>query len=489
MALEVDPTNKVASATADPQARDAALVHAADFFDRGDFRESLATRVIHMTESQAGSSRDAIQTYLDDEIAVPLHAMGFETLVLENPERADLPLLVGTRHESDESPTVLIYGHADVVKGDDAKWRKGLSPWTLVVEGNRWYGRGTADNKGQHSINLAALASVLHTRGGRLGFNCKVLIESGEECGSPGLERVCAEHAGLLAADVLIASDGPRVSAERPTIFLGSRGIVRVELSLNLRDAAHHSGNWGGLLSNPAVILAAAINLIIDKDGRILIDSMRPPAIPDTVRQALALIEIGGSTGDPVIDQAWGEPGLTPSERVIGWNAFEVLAMQSGNPSNPVGAIPPNAIAHCHLRYVVGTPVVEIEGELRRVFDAHGLTSVNVAVKQGTPATRLDPASPWARLAAQSITTSTGKQTAVLPNLGGTIPNHVFADVLQLPTVWIPHSYPACAQHAPNEHLLGDVAREGLQLMAGLFWDLGDVNKEALLSSATLTTN
>ena len=52
--------------------------------------------------------------------------------------------------------------------------------------------------------------------------------------------------------------------------------------------------------------------------------------------------------------------------------------------------------------------------------------------------------------------------------------NDIFADLLGLPTIWVPHSYPACAQHAPNEHLLGSVAREGLAIMAGLFWDLGD---------------
>ena len=62
----------------------------------------------------------------------------------------------------------------------------------------------------------------------------------------------------------------------------------------------------------------------------------------------------------------------------------------------------------------------------------------------------------------------------ILPNLGGTVPNAIFAETLGLPTVWIPHSYPACSQHAPNEHLLGSVARESLALMAGVWWDLGE---------------
>ncbi|EPN73054.1 hypothetical protein A234_19095, partial [Pseudomonas syringae pv. actinidiae ICMP 19101] len=68
---------------------------------------------------------------------------------------------------------------------------------------------------------------------------------------------------------------------------------------------------------------------------------------------------------------------------------------------------------------------------------------------------------------------TTGKKPALLPNLGGSLPNDVFAEVLGLPTVWVPHSYPACSQHAPDEHLLAPVVKESLQIMAGLFWDLG----------------
>jgi acetylornithine deacetylase/succinyl-diaminopimelate desuccinylase-like protein len=81
-------------------------------------------------------------------------------------------------------------------------------PWQVTVEQGRWYGRGTADNKGQHSINLAALEAVLQSRGGRLGFNCKWLFESGEEIGSPGLREICLQEQAALRADVFIASTG-----------------------------------------------------------------------------------------------------------------------------------------------------------------------------------------------------------------------------------------------------------------------------------------
>ncbi|MGH7330900.1 MAG: M20 peptidase family dipeptidase, partial [Polyangiaceae bacterium] len=90
-------------------------------------------------------------------------------------------------------------------------------------------------------------------------------------------------------------------------------------------------------------------------------------------------------------------------------------------------------------------------------------------------ATRLDPDDPWVQWAVRSIGATTGKDVAVLPNLGGSLPNDIFAKDLALPTIWIPHSYPACSQHAVNEHLLASVAREALQIMTALFWDLGEV--------------
>lgn len=88
-------------------------------------------------------------------------------------------------------------------------------------------------------------------RGGKLGYNVKMIVEMGEEMGSPGLHAICEQLRDELRADVLIASDGPRLAAQRPTVFLGSRGLVNFKLSLNLRDGGHHSGNWGGLLRNP----------------------------------------------------------------------------------------------------------------------------------------------------------------------------------------------------------------------------------------------
>lgn len=453
-------------------AREALLERAAAHVDGGAFEAELARRVAIRSASQEPDAGPALHAYLADELLPTLRAMGFEGTIHPNPVAGGGPFLIARRIEDPALPTVLMYGHADVIRGQDAAWTRGAGPWTLARDGDRLYGRGTADNKGQHSINLAALAQVLALRG-RLGFNVTWLFETGEETGSPGLAAFCAAEREALRADVLIASDGPRLAAARPTVFLGSRGVVNFELRLRLRDGAHHSGNWGGLLRNPGTVLAAAIASLVDGHGRIRIEALRPPPIPDNVRAALAGLAVGGGDNDPAVDAGWGEPGLTPAERVFGWNTLEVLAFRTGNPDHPVNAIPAHAQATMHLRFVVGTEVSRLGEAVRAHLAAQGFDDVEVVVGETMGATRLDPDDPWVRFTLDSIARSTGQPPVLLPNLGGSLPNDVFADGLGLPTVWIPHSYPGCQQHAPDEHLLRPVAREALRLMAGLFWDLG----------------
>ena len=220
---------------------------------------------------------------------------------------------------------------------------------------NRVYGRGTADNKGQHSINLAALRAVREARGGKLGFNAKFLVEMGEEIGSPDLNKVCASLRDELKADLLLASDGPRLAADRPTIFLGCRGGIRIHLDVNLREGGHHSGNWGGVLANPATILANAIASLVDEHGRMKLDALKPPRLTNQIRSYLADVEIKPTADEPALSENWGEEGLSAAERLYAWNTLEVLAMSSGNIDKPANAIPGHARAVLQLRFVVGT--------------------------------------------------------------------------------------------------------------------------------------
>jgi acetylornithine deacetylase/succinyl-diaminopimelate desuccinylase-like protein len=453
--------------------RAAAIDRAERHFDSGAFRATLARRIAMPTESQNPERASVLADYLEHEIRPAFEAMGFECRTLAHPSAA-APFLFAQRIEDPAAPTAFGYGHGDVIRGLEREWKEGLSPWRLTERDGRWYGRGIADNKGQHSINLQAMASVIAERG-RLGFNAKYLIEMGEETGSRGLRELCSAHRTAFAADLLVASDGPRLRADRPTIFLGSRGALNFDLTIESRPGGHHSGNWGGLISNPGLQLAHAIACIASPTGQIRIPDWVPAELPASVRRVLADCEVDGGEDGPSVDSGWGEPGLTPAERVFGWCSFEVLAFRTGNPDMPVNAIPPRAWARCQLRFVVGVDPDRILPALRRHLDRHGLPMVQVAAtrEEMFRATRIDPDDPWVQWAAASLRATSGRPPAILPNLGGSLPNDIFTDVLGLRTVWVPHSYPGCSQHAPDEHLPAALLREGLVLMTGLYWDLG----------------
>lgn len=454
--------------------REIAIETATARFDSGEFIAELARLVAIPTESQRPEGASALKAYLEEAIRPMLEALGCSCRIIPNPASGGGPFLIAERREGEGLPTVLTYGHGDVVLGMEGRWREGLSPWELVEEGERLFGRGVADNKGQHLVNLTALAAVLEVRG-KLGFNLRVVIETGEEAGSPGLHELFLAEKEALTADLLIASDGPRLSPERPTIFMGARGGVSFDLIVDLREGAHHSGNWGGLLADPSVILSHALACITDARGAIKVPEWRPDSLTDLVRAALADCPIEAAPGGPAIDADWGEPGLSAAEKVIGWNSFAVLAMISGDPAAPVNAIQPSARARCQLRFVVGTDVEDIIPALRRHLDRLGFSMVQVVQADGPvfTATRVDPDSPWARWAQASVEKTTGQRPAMLPNLGGSLPNEEFAVTLGMPTIWVPHSWAGCSQHAPDEHALKPVLREGLAIMAGLWWDLG----------------
>ena len=442
----------------------------------GEFLEELDRRVAYQTESQNADHGDALRAYLVENLLPAFGELDFTTRLIESPTGRG-PYLLAEYHEDASRPTVLTYGHGDVVDGMAGEWRDNLDPWRTTIQGERVYGRGTADNKGQHSINMAALGAVRETRGGKLGFNAKFIIETGEEIGSPDLRQVCESLREELSADLFLASDGPRLSAERPTIFLGCRGGIRIHLDVNLRDGGHHSGNWGGVLANPATILAGAIASLVDSKGRLQLEALKPPRISNQIRAALADVKVEPTEGEPALSENWGEDGLSPAERLYAWNTLEVLAMSSGSIAKPANAIPGHANAVLQLRFVVGTRYQEAVDAVRAHLHANGFPMVEVSAAQSFAASRTDVDSPWVNWTAESIRKTTGKAPAVLPNFGGSLPNDVFTDILKLPTMWVPHSYPGCSQHAPDEHILLTVTEEALGIMAGLFWDLGELKR------------
>ena len=110
-----------------------------------------------------------------------------------------------------------------------------------------------------------------------------------------------------MTADALIGSDGPRLDHRRPCVFGGTRGILNFNLNLTLREGSHHSGNWGGLLANPGIIMAHALATITDARGQIKVPEWRPKTLTASVRAALDDADVGAGEGAPRINEDWGE--------------------------------------------------------------------------------------------------------------------------------------------------------------------------------------
>ncbi len=459
----------------DTSARDTAVTLARAIAEDDAFRSALADLIAFPTDSKSADA--PLHAYLA-HVAQGFGAMGFQT---QGYTADGHPFLIASRIEGADLPTILGYAHGDTVPGMAGQWAAGRDPWTLTEDATtgRWYGRGIADNKGQMLVNMTALQAVLAARGS-LGFNTHVLIEMGEEIGSPGLAKICERLKDRLKPDLLIASDGPRIDAGQPTIFLGARGGATFRLRLKRREGGRHSGNFGGALRNPALELAHALATIASPKGALRVAGWVPDGVPEAARAALAgLTPAGGE-----VDADWGAEGLTPAERIHAWNSAEILAFSAGNIAQPVNAIPDQAEAIVQLRYVPGIDDTRLEQALRAHLDAHGHGDVGIA-REGSQfrasATPVDH--PAARFAAASLERTHGSAPVVLPSLGGSLPNDIFTEILGIPTVWVPHSYPGCSQHAPDEHLPRAIFAEAAGLMAGLYWDLGETSKAALLGS------
>ncbi len=261
----------------------------------------------------------------------------------------------------------------------------------------------------------------------------------------------------LFAADVLIASDGPRLAAQRPTIFLGARGAVSFDLVDRRARGRPPLGQLGRAALQPGRSARAR-----DRDDR------RPDGPDPHPRMGAgrhSRIRCGGrsptarSSGGPARPgdrSRLGRARPDPAEQVFALVQLRDPRLSNRQSRNPVNAIPPRAWARCQLRFVVGIDPDEFLPALRRHLDRHGFPMVQIA-----PVARRDfprhPARPGPSVGALGgrldPRSHDGDKPAILPNLGGSLPNDIFSEILGLPTIWVPHSYPGCSQHAPNEHL------------------------------------
>ncbi|HWT09321.1 MAG TPA: M20/M25/M40 family metallo-hydrolase [Roseomonas sp.] len=455
--------------------REGAIAAAQALYDDGSYLAHLRALVAVPTESQMPDRLPDLRRYCAEVLPGVMAGMGFDIRLLENPSPGRGPVMLATRIEDPSLPTVLVYGHGDVVRGLAGKWSDGRDPWAVTEAGDLWYGRGTVDNKGQHLVAIEALRAVIAERGS-LGFNAKVFVETGEEVGSPGLRALMQRDRDLLRADVFIGLDGPRQTTFMPEIKLGARGGVAFDLVVRLRDHAHHSGHWGGVLADPGFILAHAMASIVTPQGRIRVKGWLPAHVPDSVLKASREIVFEDIPGLPEADPDWGEPGLSKSEKIFAWTSVIVLAQITGHPDAPTNAVQGEARARLQVRHTVDVRGEDIIPALRAHLDAEGFPMVQVVPvmeRDMFGASRTDPADPWVGMVAGSMARTANRAPNVIPNSSGSNPSNIFAEELGVPVIWVPNSYAGCNQHGPDEHALAPLLREGLGLMAGIWWDIG----------------
>ena len=311
---------------------------------------------------------------------------------------------------------------------------------------------------------------------GRLGFNATLFVETGEEVGSPGLQEFLDRHRDLCAADVFIALDGPRQTTFLPELGLGARGGVAFDLVADFRVGEHHSGHWGGVLDDAGFVLAHALATIVTPRGEIRVEGWKPAHVPQAVLDATDALVIEDMPGLPQGSPDWGEPGLSKPRRIYAWTSVIVLAFTCGHPDAPTNAVQGRARARLQVRHTVDVPAETIIPNLRKHLDRHGFQSVRIEPVMSRamfPASRTNPDDPWVKAVAKSMQRTANRAPNILPNSSGSSPSELFLRTLDAPCIWIPNSYPGCNQHGPDEHALAPLLREGLGLMAGIWWDLG----------------
>lgn len=389
--------------------------------------------------------------------------------MVETPGR---PAVIGHRAGPAGTPTVVIYGHYDVQPpGPRELWR--TEPFEPVIRDGRIWGRGAGDNKGQHFAHLQALRLLLAEG----GFPCSVtvILDGEEELGSPHLAEVVAGHRTELTADVVIYSDGPVHESGRWCVKHGVRGVLAVRLTAKGANRALHSGNFGNIAPNPAWTLVHALASLRKPDGQVAIegfyDDVEP--LPAGDRAALAALP-----GDPVatladaglsaMDPAFA--GMTFYERLAAVPTLTINGLEAGDATRTI--IPHTADARIDIRLVAGQHPDRVFARVEKHLRRHA-PDVEVTTEAAVPPSRTPLDNPYTPCIAAAIEQATGAPPLLIPALGGTLPTHVWTDLLAAPTLGIPLANVDESNHGPNENMEVDRYLTGIAMSAAVLRALG----------------
>jgi acetylornithine deacetylase/succinyl-diaminopimelate desuccinylase-like protein len=408
-------------------------------------------------------------------VAGLLREYGYQARLIDLPDGP--PVVYGEGGEGDR--TVVLYNHYDVQPPEPLElWES--PPFEPTVRDGKLYARGVSDDKGQLVSRLAALDAVRAVRG-RLPCRVKFVFEGEEEVGSPHLDHFVEAHMELLAGDYCVWETGGVNHFEQPSMTLGMRGILYVELSVRTASQDAHSGLAGSMFANAAWRLTWALASIKGPDERIRIpgfyDRARPPSARD-----LELLERSPSS-EEAVKQRFGLSkflnnltGLALKRAEL----FEATATINGIRTGYQGpgsktVLPCEALAKVDFRLVPDQDPDEIAGLLRKHLDGQGFEDVELRVLSAEKPARVDPDDAWVQLAARTAAEVYGKPTVLTPMSGGSGPIWAFTHHLGVPVAMIGISYPGSSVHAPNEHVRLDLFGQGTRWMAHTLDRLGEI--------------
>lgn len=367
-----------------------------------------------------------------------------------------------------DAPTVLVYGHYDVVPAAmEDGWDS--PPFEPVVRDWKIYARGATDDKGQLFIHVKTLESYLKTAG-RAPVNVKFLIEGEEEVSSPNLAPFIDAHRDMLAADVCLISDSSMRTIEEPAITHRLRGMTYLEIEVRGPREDLHSGFFGGAVHNPALALVEILGELYNPDMTIAVPGFYDDVVEltDAERQMIAKTDLTEdqlreATGVPAI---WGDERYTIRERVSARPTLDINGMWSGySGPGPKTIIPASAGAKLSSRLVANQDPDTIYHHIRDYIESIAPPTVEVSVTlltTGRPA--LIPFDiPEMQAASRAYERGWG-HTPVFTRGGGSIPVVAdFVDKLDIPVVMMGYGLDSDGLHAPNEHYSLEMFERGIE--------------------------
>jgi acetylornithine deacetylase/succinyl-diaminopimelate desuccinylase-like protein len=396
----------------------------------------------------------------DVQSAARFVARALESAGMENVEiipTAKHPLVYADWLHAPGKPTVLCYGHYDVQPADPLElWVS--PPFEPTERDGNLYARGTADDKGQMYSQIKAI-EALRAKNGKLPVNVKFLIEGEEEVGGASISKYVAENPDKLHADVALVSDTAMYAEGMPTLCVGLRGLIYMEVDAvgTMRDL--HSGLYGGAAPNAVYGLIELLAKAKDADGVIRIpgiynDVEEPAAAEIASWKSLPFDESEFLTKEVGSARLTGEPGRMVFERIWSRPTFEVHGIAGGfTAAGAKTVIPSKATAKVSFRIVPRQNPDEVISEFRewvRQNTPKGIRT-EVRVLSAAPGLVVNPDHPAIRVAARAFGEVFGKET-VFVRSGGSIPIvGDFATHLGIPTILMGFGLPDDGLHSPNE--------------------------------------